>query len=194
MLFRSLAVSGLLAERFGGPSVRPYQPEGYLAALNFPKRDYSESRGDDLYRRGLYSFWQRTFLNPSLAAFDAPSREECALNRSGSNTPLQSLVLLNDKTFVEASRVFAQQTMRNGGLDFAFRRAVGRAPEPAERAVLQALYAKELARFRAAPADAKALISVGEAPYPAGIDPVDLAAHTSVTRAILNLHETITRN
>jgi hypothetical protein len=190
----ALAVSGLLAERFGGPSVRPYQPEGYLAALNFPKRDYSESRGEDLYRRGLYAFWQRTFLNPTLAAFDAPTREECTVNRTGSNTPLQSLVLLNDKTFVEAARVFAQQVIGSGGIDLAFRRAVGRAPEPAERAVLRALYAKELARFRAAPAEAKAFVSVGEAPRPAGIDTVELAATTSVTRAILNLHETITRN
>jgi hypothetical protein len=129
----ALAVSGLLTERFGGPSVRPYQPEGYLAALNFPKRDYSESRGEDLYRRGVYSFWQRTFLNPSMGAFDAPSREECTVNRTSSNTPLQSLVLLNDKTFVEASRVFAQHMIANGGIDYGFRRALGRAPEPAEK-------------------------------------------------------------
>ena len=196
----ALAVSGLLADRFGGPSVRPYQPEGYLAALNFPKRDYSESRGEDLYRRGLYSFWQRTFLNPTLAAFDAPTREECTVNRTFSNTPLQSLVLLNDKTFVEAARVFAQQMMASGGrtfdtrLDFAFRRAVSRKPEPAERSILRALYSRELARYRATPAGAKALVAVGEAPPPASADLVELAATTSIARAILNLHETITRN
>lgn len=190
----ALAVSGLIAERFGGPSVRPYQPEGYLAALNFPKRDYSESRGEDLYRRGLYAFWQRTFLNPSLAAFDAPTREECTVNRSGSNTPLQSLVLLNDKTFVEAARVFAQSNLGLNGIDTAFVRAVGRPAQPAERLVLRNLYTAELARFRAAPAEAKALVSVGEAPGLAGADPVELAASTSVARAILNLHETITRN
>ena len=196
----ALAVSGLLADRFGGPSVRPYQPEGYLAALNFPKRDYSESRGEDLYRRGLYSFWQRTFLNPTLAAFDAPTREECTVNRTLSNTPLQSLVLLNDKTFVEAARVFAQQMMASGGrsfdgrLDFAFRRAVSRKPEPAERSILRTLYTRELARYRATPAGAKALVAVGEAPRPATADPVELAATTSIARAILNLHETITRN
>jgi hypothetical protein len=196
----ALAVSGLLAERFGGPSVRPYQPEGYLAALNFPKRDYSESRGEDLYRRGLYSFWQRTFLNPSLAAFDAPTREECTVSRTLSNTPLQSLVMLNDITFVEAARVFAQNMMAHGGktfdarLDFAFRRAVGRPPETAERAILRSLYAKELARFRTAPADAKALLATGEAARPASANPVELAATASVARAILNLHETITRN
>ena len=125
----ALSVSGLLAERFGGPSVRPYQPEGYLAAMNFPKREYSESRGDDLYRRALYIQWQRTFLHPSLLTFDAPTREECTVNRVASNTPLQALVLLNDPIFVEAARVFAQHIAADGGagfdhqLDWAFERA-----------------------------------------------------------------------
>lgn len=197
----ALSASGLLTERFGGPSVRPYQPEGYLAALNFPKRDYSESRGPDLYRRGLYSFWQRTFLHPSMAAFDAPSREECTVNRTGSNTPLQSLVLLNDKTFVEAARVFAQRMLTSGGktldqrIGFAFERALSRPPAPAERAILRDLYAKELARFRAAPKAAAALLAIGEAPRPASpVNSAELAAATTVARAILNLHETITRN
>ena len=199
----ALAASGLLSERFGGPSVRPYQPEGYLAALNFPKRDYSESRGADLYRRGLYSFWQRTFLHPSMAAFDAPTREECTVNRTGSNTPLQSLVLLNDKTFVEAARVFAQRMLADGGraidkrIEFAFERALNRAPAAGERAILRDLYVRELARFRAAPKDAAALVATGEAPLPspaARVNAVELAATTSVARAILNLHETITRN
>jgi hypothetical protein len=85
----ALQVSGLLAERFGGPSVRPYQPDGYLAALNYPRRSYSADRGDDLYRRALYIHWQRTFLHPSLAVFDAPSREECVLERVVSDTPLR---------------------------------------------------------------------------------------------------------
>ena len=129
----ALSISGLLVEQFGGPSVRPYQPEGYLAALNFPKRDYSASHGGDQYRRGLYTFWQRTFLHPSLMTFDAATREECTVNRSTSNTPLQALVLLNDPTYVEAARVFAQNAYAAGGspearIDWAFERAVGRAP------------------------------------------------------------------
>ena len=111
----ALAVAGLLEERFGGPSVKPYQPEGYLAAMNFPKREYSASRGEDLYRRALYTQWQRTFLHPSLVTFDAPTREECTVNRANSNTPLQALVLLNDPIFVEAARVFAQNTLLSGG-------------------------------------------------------------------------------
>ena len=196
----ALSVSGLLAvDKFGGPSARPYQPEGYLAALNFPRRDYSESHGADLYRRGIYSFWQRTFLHPSMAAFDGPSREECTLNRSGSNTPIQSLVLLNDPTYVEAARVFAQSLIAGAGpsierrIELAFRRAANREPSTGEKAILVELYTKELARFRRSPADAKALANVGEAPRIAGND-ADLAATVSVTRAILNLHEVITRN
>jgi hypothetical protein len=197
-----LSVSGLLAtDKFGGPSVRPYQPEGYLGALNFPKRDYSESRGQDLYRRGVYTFWQRTFLHPSMAAFDGPSREECTLNRPVSNTPIQSLVMLNDPSFVEAARVFGESLAAAGSgiqsrLDSAWLRAVSRPITSKERGVLTDLYRKELARFRKSPGDAKALIGVGEAPHKSGIvrDPADLAATISVARAILNLHELITRN
>ena len=91
-------------------SVRPYQPDGYLAALNYPRRSYSADRGDDLYRRAIYTHWQRTFLHPSLAVFDAPSREEHVLERVLSDTPLQSLDLLNDPIYVEAARVFAERT------------------------------------------------------------------------------------
>src|SRR5204863_5422248 len=112
------------------------QPEGYYAALNFPKREYSASRGDDLHRRAMYTHWQRTFLHPSLAAFDAPSREECTVNRVNSNTPLQALVLLNDPIYVEAAQVFAQQILQKGGrsvaqqIDWAFERAENRKPSP----------------------------------------------------------------
>ena len=106
----ALEISGLLVKQFGGASVQPYQPEGYLVALNFPKRDYSTSRGTDLYRRAVYTHWQRTFLHPSLANFDAPTREECTVNRVNSNTPLQALDLLNDPIFVEAALACSQKT------------------------------------------------------------------------------------
>ena len=96
------------ATRSAVPACSPVEPAGYLAALNFPKREYSASRGEDLYRRGLYTTWQRTFLHPSLLNFDAPTREECTVSRSISNTPLQALDLLNDPIYVEAARVFAQ--------------------------------------------------------------------------------------
>ncbi len=137
----ALSVSGLLVEKFGGPSAKPYEPDGYLATLNFPKREYAASRGDDLYRRGVYTFWQRSFLHPSLLTFDAPTREECTVNRVNSNTPLQALVLLNDPIYVEAARVFAQNILQHGRdwnarIDWAFERAAGRAPVAEERSAL----------------------------------------------------------
>lgn len=195
----ALAVSGLLVEKFGGPSVRPYQPAGYYSALNFSKRDYSESHGEDLYRRSLYTHWQRTFLHPTLATFDAPSREECTVNRVSSNTPLQALVALNDPIFVEAARVFAQHALKNGKdagqwLDWAFQRALQREPNKAERKILLNLYQRNLARFKEKQADPAELLSVGEAPMDATLDQTQLAAFTTVTRAILNLHEMIVRN
>ncbi len=191
----ALSVSGLLVEKLGGPSAKPVQPDGYLASLNFPKREYSASRGDDLYRRGLYTFWQRSFLHPSLATFDAPSREECTINRTNSNTPLQALVLLNDPIYVEAARVFAANILKPGhGIDWAFVRAAGREPTPAERRILTDLYRRSLADFRRAPEDAEGLLHTGEAPLAPGEKPVEMAAMTMVARAILNMHETITRN
>jgi len=196
----ALAISGLLVERFGGPSVRPYEPAGYLAAMNFPKREYSASHGEDLYRRALYTEWQRMFLHPTLGTFDAPTREECGVNRVNSNTPLQALELLNDPIFVEAARVFAQHILSSGGrgwndqLDWAYARALNRAPEAEERRILTNLYRSSLASFRSGESDAAQFLSVGEAPVPADLNQTDLAAMTTVARAILNLHETITRN
>jgi hypothetical protein len=194
-----LQISGLLVEEFGGPSVKPYQPDGYLAALNFPKRSWSASRNDDLYRRGIYTFWQRTFLHPTMMNFDAPTREECAVFRMASNTPLQALDLLNDPTFVEAARVFGEHILShpgalNGRLEWAFQRATGRRPENDELNLLTDLYAKSLANFQAAPAKAAAFLNIGDSPVPANIPPVELAAMTNVARAILNLHEVITRD
>ena len=192
----ALAASGLLAEHFGGPSVKPYEPDGYLASLNFPKREYAASRGEGLYRRGVYTFWQRSFLHPSLAAFDAPSREECTVNRTNSNTPLQALVLLNDPTYVEASRVLAGHMLERKGdrIGWAFERAVSREPTAEERQILTGLLRQSTEEFRASPASAEKLIHVGEAAVPSNEKPVDLAAMTAVARAILNMHETITRN
>jgi Protein of unknown function (DUF1553)/Protein of unknown function (DUF1549)/Planctomycete cytochrome C len=195
----ALHVSGLLAERLGGPSVSPVEPPGYLAALNFPKREYSASHGADLYRRGLYTTWQRTYLHPSLLNFDAPTREECTVNRSTSNTPLQALDLLNDPIYVEASRVFAQQAIASGGktfrtrLDWVFDRALNRPPTVEERALLSLLYERNVKRFAAAPATAREFMSKGEAPLPLDRNLAPFAAMATVTRAVLNLHELITR-
>ncbi|HUA59389.1 MAG TPA: PSD1 and planctomycete cytochrome C domain-containing protein [Verrucomicrobiae bacterium] len=197
----ALFAAGLLVEKLGGPSVKPYQPDGYLAPLNFPKREYSASHGADLYRRGIYTFWQRTFLHPSLAAFDAPTREECTINRINSNTPLQALVLLNDPIYVEAARVFAQNLLQqerslDGRIDRAFERAVSRPATAAEHRTLGDLYRTSLAEYRQKPEEAEALIHSGEAALPATLkaSPAEFAALTVVTRAVLNMHETITRN
>ncbi|MBN9521830.1 PSD1 domain-containing protein [bacterium] len=192
----ALEVGGLLNRQIGGRSVFPYQPPGYWAALNFPVREWQKGTGETVYRRGLYTHWQRTFLHPAMLAFDAPSREECTCDRPRSNIPQQALVLLNDPEFVEAARAFAARTLAEGGADdtakvaWAFTRATSRAPTAEETKVLVGL----LARGRAIdPAAAARLIAVGDRPNPAGTNPVELAAWTNVCRALLNLHETITR-
>jgi hypothetical protein len=195
-----LQMSGLLVNKFGGPSVNPYQPEGYLAMLNFPKRGWSASRNDDLYRRGVYTFWQRTFLHPTMLNFDAPTREECAVNRINSNTPLQALDLLNDPTFVEAARVFGERILQSGGgtltsqVQWAFQQATGRQPENDEVRILTDLHAKSLAHFKSDPAGTAEYLKVGDSAVPPNLRPVDLAAMTNVARVIMNLHEVITRD
>ncbi len=195
-----LEVSGLLVNKFGGPSVKPYQPDGYLAALNFPKRSWSASRNEDLYRRGVYTFWQRTFLHPTVMNFDAPSREECAVFRTASNTPLQALDLLNDPTFVEASRVFGERILQEGGknlssqVQWAFQQATGRRPENDELQILVDLHAKSLAHFKADPSGAAEYLKIGDSAVPSKTRPAELAAMSNVARVIMNLHEVITRD
>jgi len=195
----ALSVSGLLVEKIGGPSVKPYQPDGYWENLNFPVRSYDASVGADQYRRGLYVWWQRSYLHPSLVAFDAPTREECAAERNRSNIPQQALVLLNDPTYVEAARALAVRILREGGSDtktrltWAWRQVLDRAPRTDELQTLQPLLAQHLAEYRADPAAAEALLKIGQTPLPAHADPAELAAWTNIARVILNLHETITR-
>jgi hypothetical protein len=195
----ALAISGLLVQQVGGPSVRPYQPEGYYKYLNFPLRTYHHDTSAWQWRRGVYVHWQRQYLHPMLKAFDAPSREECTVRRPRSNTPLAALVLLNDPTFVEAARVLGERILRDGGtttehrLDHAFRRATGRVPDDFERQVLTALLEKCRKAYTADPGAARELVRAGLAPIPDDLDTVEWAAWTSVARAILNLSETNTR-
>jgi hypothetical protein len=195
----ALAVSGLLADKIGGPSVKVYQPAGYWDMLNFPKRTYENDHGPSQYRRGLYTFWCRTFLQPSMQAFDAPSREECTVERVNSNTPLQALALLNDPTYVEAARVLAEQVMRKAGtnvddrINWTFMRALDRKPNIEEMRVLDGLARKQINRYANHPDDASKLIGAGEWAVPKDIKPQELAAWTSISRVVLNLHETITR-
>ncbi|MDA1043865.1 MAG: PSD1 and planctomycete cytochrome C domain-containing protein [Verrucomicrobia bacterium] len=191
----ALKISGLLNPFVGGPSVRPYQPEGYYEHLNFPKRGYTASADQDQYRRGVYTHWQRTFLHPMLLTFDAPARDECSVSRPKSNTPLQALNLLNDPSFVEAAQALAKRVHASatGDVDriaLAFAHALARPPLAGETETLQALLAKERLRYEKDEASAKQ--SVGPA-MQENASFVELAALTSVSRAILNLHETITR-
>ncbi|WP_406695562.1 PSD1 and planctomycete cytochrome C domain-containing protein [Singulisphaera sp. Ch08] len=196
----ALAVAGLLVHEVGGPSVKPYQPDGYWENLNFPPRQYVADRGAGEYRRGLYTWWQRSFPHPSMIAFDAPSREECAAERSRSNIPQQALVLLNDPTYVEAARVLATRMIKEGGtdpaarIDWAWRQALQRPPRPEELARLIPLVERHRQQFENDEPAARAFLMVGQSPQPAGISTAELAAWTNAARVLLNLHETITRN
>lgn len=196
----ALQVSGLLVPRIGGPSVRPYQPDGYWENLNFPQRGYDASSGGDQYRRGLYTWWQRSYVHPSMLAFDAATREECAAERNRSNIPQQALVLLNDPSYVEAARSFAARILREGSgddtsrLTWAWRQALARAPLDSELSALRRLLETQRTAFAKDPEAAAQFTQTGKAPTPAGLDPVQWAAWTDVARALLNLHETITRS
>jgi len=196
----ALAISGLLVRKIGGASVKPYQPQGYYRHLNFPTRKYVHDTDDRQWRRGLYVHWQRQFLHPMMKAFDAPRREECTAQRATSNTPLAALTLLNDPTFVEAARAFAARILNadrptdEDRLTFAFRLAVSRPPDSFERRVLLKLLAENRVSFSASMESAQQIVSTGQAPVDQKYPPAELAAWTTVARAILNLNETNTRN
>lgn len=196
----ALFAAGILNLDIGGPSVKPYQPANYYENLQFPNRDYVADRDDRQWRRGVYMHWQRTFLHPMLANFDAPMRDECTCARNVSNTPQQALTLLNDPTFVEAARVMAANVLRcldgssdDSRLNDLFQSTLGRDPLPAERKSLQAFLGSQRDAYRTSKEDAAKLVAVGLKPIAEIQDQAELAAWTSVCRVILNLHETITR-
>jgi len=194
---QALSLGALLVERLGGPSVKPYQPPGLWRELT--DDDYVQDHGADLYRRGLYTFWKRTIPPPTMAAFDAPGRETCIVRETRTNTPLQALSVLNDVTFIDAARAFAERMMEVSSaspavrLSAAFQAATGRRPQPAELAILRRNLDDQRGRFRSDPAAARALLESGESRPDPKLDPVDLAAYTAVAQLILNLDETITR-
>ena len=196
----ALSVSGLLVREVGGPSVRPYQPKGYWAHLNFPRRTYAASSGADLYRRTLYQHWQRQYLHPSLLAFDAPSRERCTAERARSNTPQAALALLNDPIYVEAARVLAARVLDEAEehdaarLTRAWRLVLQRAPRASELVVAAQLLTDHREHYAAHRDEAGRLVEVGDWPPASQYDVAELAAWTSVARLLLNLHETITRS
>jgi hypothetical protein len=199
----ALAASGLLNDKIGGPSVFPYQPKGLWEEMaigeGFSGQSYTPSSGRDLYRRSMYNVWKRTVPPPALVTFDAPDREKCIARRSVTNTPLQALVLMNDPTYMEASKMLAQYAIRQAGkdpakrLEFEFRRATDRRPNAQERQILLGIAQQELAEYRQDKASALKLLSAGETKCDPRLDPSELAAWTIVASTILNLDKTITK-
>ncbi len=190
----ALALSGLLSPRLGGRSARPYQPAGLWEEAGTGK-SYTPDKGEGLYRRSLYTFWRRTAPPPTMLIFDAPTREVCRANRETTTTPLQALVLLNDPQFVEAARMLAERLWQLPGADAdarilnAFRLVIGRRPAPVELDRLRKLYSEQLARFSAEPERARLLLKTGEHPVDPALPPVELAATTVLTSALMNLDE-----
>jgi len=198
---QALAISGLLVEKIGGPSVKPYMPAAVWdeTSVYGDMRNYKEDTGDSLYRRTLYTIWKRTAAPPTMTIFDSPSREICTVKRSRTNTPLQALALLNEKTYIEAARVLAQRMISEGGatpeqrIAWAFRRATCREPRADELKVLAAGLAKRNARFQQSAVEAAKILAVGETKADAKFNPVELAAYTGTANVLLNLDEVVTR-
>ena len=190
----ALAASGLLNRTIGGPSVKPYQPAG-LWEQSGTGKTYTQDTGAKLYRRSLYTFWRRTAPPPSMTAFDGITREVCVARRETTVTPLQSLVLLNDPQFVEASRRLAERLLAQHPADAgtrhraAYRALVGRAPDETEAGILARLFEEQRAWFAAHPADALQYVRVGEAQVDPALPPAELAATTAVVNAIVNFDE-----
>lgn len=195
---QALADSGLLSEKVGGPSVKPYQPEGLWGDTSMQDMDYVQSHGPDLYRRSIYTFWKRTIAPPMMMNFDAAHRESCVVRESRTNTPLQALNLMNDVTFLEAARVIGQRMMKEGGTDpaarlrYGFRLITSRTPKPSEEQVLLGSYHYHLDRFSDAK-KAEAFLKEGEAPADPSLDTRELAAYGAVASLMLNLDEALVK-
>ncbi len=197
---QALALSGLLSRKIGGPSVYPPQPDGLWRAAFNGQRNWPTSTGEDRYRRGLYTFWRRTVPYPSMATFDAPSREICTVRRLPTNTPLQALVTLNDPAFVEMSQALGRRILREGGATpaerarFALRLALARPPQPEQVRTVVALYEKEREHYRTRTAEAVKLAADPLGPLPEGTDSAEAAAWTVVANVLLNLDGVLSRN
>jgi hypothetical protein len=198
---QALMVSGLLREKIGGPSVRPYQPAGVWDDVSVYGNLHNYKPDDDpnLHRRSLYTIWKRTAAPPDMTLFDAPSRETCRVRRARTDTPLQALVMLNDETYVEAARSLGQRMIEMGGPDarsrvtFAFRTVLGREPTAQESHIVTAGISRREEHYRANPSAAKKLVSIGKVPRDPNLDPAALAAYTIAASTILNLDETMTK-
>lgn len=199
---QALFVSGLIRLQMGGKGVNPYQPPNIWEPVGFGgsnTRFYQQGRGDDLYRRTLYTFFKRTAPHPLLVNFDAPNREQSCIRRERSNTPLQALQLMNDVQHYEAARAFAQRIMVAADtperrIAWAFRSVLAREPDAGEAAVVMELFTRQLARYQAKPEDAQKAITFGESKPAPGLSEPDLAAWALVANLILNMDEAIVRN
>ncbi len=195
----ALFVSGLLKERIGGPSVKPYQPDGLWEDVSVERRDkYVADSGEGLYRRSMYTFWKRTCPPPGMATFDAPDRETCVVRRARTNTPMQALLLLNDPTYVEAARKLAERislpsTSTQDRLNLAFRIVLTRLPSDTERMTLQRILDEAQTHFAANPTAADELLGVGQSGRDLTLIAVDLAAWTTAMSVLLNLDESISK-
>jgi hypothetical protein len=188
---QALAASGLLTKKIGGPSVKPYQPDGLWAEVTMQGSEYERDQGENLYRRGLYTYWRRSVAPPMMLNFDAAQREACVVRENRTNTPLQALNLMNDEAFLEASRVLGERMVREG-LASGFRRVLARDPKPEELAILKSNLAYHRDYF-ADEAKARDYVRAGDAPQPADIAPRELAAHMAAASMILNLDEAVTK-
>ena len=199
---QALAIAGLLVPKIGGPSVKPYMPEGVWDETSKygDLRGYKADTGDGLYRRSFYTIWKRTAAPPTMLLFDAPTREICTVKRSRTNTPLQALSLLNEVTFVEAARGLAQQMMQHGGttpeqrIAYGFKRATARDIEPAALKQLTNGFAKRVELFKSKPAEATALLAQGATKADTSLNPAELAAYTTTASVLLNLDRVVTRD
>ncbi len=195
---QALYLAGLLAEKIGGPSVKPYQPPGLWQELAGGK-GYTPDKGNGLYRRSLYTYWKRTVAPPFMINFDSPNREVCTVNEVRTNTPLQALNLMNDVAFLEAARKFAERMMKDGGsqpgqrIDYAWRLALARPASDAEKQVVLETLRHFESRYRADFKAAKEFLGNGDSPRDNALGTADLAAYSAVASLILNLDETITK-
>jgi hypothetical protein len=197
----ALAASGLLVQKIGGPSVRPYQPDGVWEAVAMPESNtgkYKRDTGESLYRRSLYTFWKRSAPPASLDVFNAPSRESCTIRRERTNTPLQALVTLNDPQFVESARHLAQSALQtskdaNAVLDYMAQRVLCRQLRAEEIPILTASHDALLTHYTQSPDDATSLLTFGESKADPALPPAQLAAWTMVANQILNLDEALNK-
>jgi hypothetical protein len=196
----ALQVSGLMATRIGGKSVRPYQPIGVWEAVAMPNSDtksYQEDQGEGLYRRSLYTFWKRAAPPASLEIFNAPTREVCTVKRERTNTPLQALVTLNDPQFIEAARHLAERSLHETKLDDEGRiqwlaaTVLGRPMQAAEVKVVHSGLAALRQHYSAKADDVKSLLNVGLSSRDQTLDPIEHAAWTMVAHQLLNLDEAL---